>query len=57
MRSTISRAVGGLGYLTRRADDDNDRDRYGIRYSWDAAGTFFDSLEWTADRVETKSRG
>jgi hemoglobin/transferrin/lactoferrin receptor protein len=49
--------VGGLGYLTRRADDDNDRDRYGLRYSWDAAGTFFDSLEWTADRVETKSRG
>ncbi|WP_129779931.1 TonB-dependent hemoglobin/transferrin/lactoferrin family receptor [Peristeroidobacter soli] len=49
--------VGGPGYLTRRADDDKDRDRYGIRYSWDAAGTFFDSLEWTADRVETKSRG
>jgi hemoglobin/transferrin/lactoferrin receptor protein len=49
--------VGGLGYLTRRADDDNDRDRYGIRYAWDDAGTFFDSLEWTADRVETKSRG
>ncbi|HEY0684591.1 MAG TPA: TonB-dependent hemoglobin/transferrin/lactoferrin family receptor [Steroidobacter sp.] len=49
--------VGGLGYLTRRADDDNDRDRYGVRYSWDDAGTFFDSLEWTADRVETKSRG
>lgn len=49
--------VGGPGYLTRRADDDNDRDRYGLRYAWDAAGTFFDSLEWTADRVETKSRG
>ncbi|GFE86823.1 TonB-dependent hemoglobin/transferrin/lactoferrin family receptor [Steroidobacter agaridevorans] len=48
--------VGGPGYLTRRADDDNDRDRYGLRYSWDAASTFFDSLEWTADRVETKSR-
>ena len=49
--------VGGLGYLTRRADDDSDRDRYGVRYTWDDAGTFFDSLEWTADRVETKSRG
>ena len=48
--------VGGLGYLTRRADDDNDRDRYGVRYSWENAGTFFDSLEWTADRVETESR-
>lgn len=49
--------VGGPGYLTRRADDDNDRDRYGVRYIWDDAGTFFDSLEWTADRVETSSRG
>lgn len=48
--------VGGLGYLTRRADDDNDRDRYGLRYSWDGASVFFDSLEWTADRVETRSR-
>lgn len=49
--------VGGLGYLTRRADDDSDRDRYGVRYIRDDAGTFFDSLEWTADRVKTKSRG
>lgn len=49
--------VGGPGYLTRRADDDRDRDRYGLRYSWDDAGTFFDTLDWTADRVETKSRG
>lgn len=48
--------VGGVGYLTRRADDDNDRDRYGLRYVWTDAGTLFDSLEWTADRVETKSR-
>lgn len=49
--------VGGLGYLERRADDDNDRDRYGVRYIWQDAGTLFDTLEWTADRVETKSRG
>ncbi|MDY6948649.1 MAG: TonB-dependent hemoglobin/transferrin/lactoferrin family receptor [Pseudomonadota bacterium] len=49
--------VGGLGYLTRRADDDSDRDRYGMRYVRDDAGTFFDRLEWTADRVKTKSRG
>lgn len=48
--------VGGLGYLTRRADDDNDRDRYGLRYSWEDADAFFDTLDWTADRVETKSR-
>jgi hemoglobin/transferrin/lactoferrin receptor protein len=48
--------VGGAGYLTRRANDDNDRDRYGLRYSWEAAGALFESLEWTADRVETKSR-
>lgn len=49
--------VGGLGYLTRRADDDTDRDRYGARYTWQNAGTFFDTLEWTADRQKTSSRG
>lgn len=49
--------VGGLGYLTRRANDDSDRDRYGIHYAWNDADTFFDSLEWTADRVKTESRG
>jgi hemoglobin/transferrin/lactoferrin receptor protein len=49
--------VGGTGYLERRADDGNDRDRYGVRYLWEDAGTFFDSMEWTADRQETESRG
>jgi hemoglobin/transferrin/lactoferrin receptor protein len=49
--------VGGLGYLERRADDDSDRDRYGASYLWQDQGTLFDSLEITADRVETKSRG
>lgn len=49
--------VGGLGYLERWANDDNDRDRYGMRYSWEDAGRFFDSVEWTADRVKTGSRG
>ncbi len=49
--------VGGSGYLERRADDDNDRDRYGVRFQWENAASFFDTLEWTADRVETSSRG
>ncbi len=49
--------VGGIGYLQRRAGDDNDRDRYGVRFQWENAGSFFDTLEWTADRVETSSRG
>lgn len=49
--------VGGIGYLERRADDENDRDRYGVRYEWQGAGRFFDTLEWTADRAETRSRG
>lgn len=49
--------VGGLGYLERRADDDSDRDRYGASYLWQDQGTVFDSVEITADRVETKSRG
>ena len=49
--------VDGTGYLERRADDENDRDRYGVRYLWQEAGTFFDTLEWTADRQQTESRG
>ena len=49
--------VGGSGYLERRADDDNDRDRYGVRYIWSDAGTVFDDLEFTADRQKTESRG
>jgi hemoglobin/transferrin/lactoferrin receptor protein len=49
--------VGGLGYLERRADDDSDRDRYGVRYAWQDAETIFDSMEVTADRVETNKRG
>jgi hemoglobin/transferrin/lactoferrin receptor protein len=49
--------VGGSGYLERRGNDENDRDRYGVRYLWQDAGTFFDSLEWTADRQQTESRG
>lgn len=49
--------VGGLGYLERRADDDNDRDRYGVRYAWEYGGAWFDLLELSADRVETESHG
>lgn len=49
--------VGGIGYLERRADDDNDRDRYGIEYALEYGGTLFDLMEWSADRVETESRG
>lgn len=48
--------VGGIGYLQRRADDDGDRDRYGIEYAWEYGGTLFDLMEWSADRVETESR-
>src|SRR5690606_32497725 len=49
--------VYGTGYLTRRGDDEQNRDRYGVRYLWSNANTFFDTLEWTADRMETESRG
>jgi hemoglobin/transferrin/lactoferrin receptor protein len=48
--------VGGIGYLVRRADDDGDRDRYGVEYAWENDGTLFDVLEWSADRVQTESR-
>lgn len=49
--------VYGTGYLTRRGDDEQNRDRYGVRWIWSNANTFFDTLEWTADRMETESRG
>lgn len=48
--------VGGGAYLERRADDDSDRDRYGLEYSWEREGGLFDRLEWSADRVQTESR-
>ncbi|MGB3393181.1 MAG: TonB-dependent hemoglobin/transferrin/lactoferrin family receptor [Stenotrophomonas sp.] len=45
------------GYLERWGDDSNSRDRYGLRYVWNAGNTLFDTLEAQADRQQTDSRG
>ncbi|WP_340647894.1 TonB-dependent hemoglobin/transferrin/lactoferrin family receptor [Pseudoxanthomonas winnipegensis] len=49
--------VSTPSYLQRWGDDNNDRDRYGLRYLWTANAAAFDTLELQADRQETESRG
>ena len=49
--------VSGPGYLERWGDDSSERDRYGVRYRWNAGNAVFDTLEVQADRQETRSRG
>ncbi|GHH60368.1 TonB-dependent hemoglobin/transferrin/lactoferrin family receptor [[Pseudomonas] boreopolis] len=49
--------VASPGYLTRVGDDSNDRDRYGLRYTWRAGNALFDTLEAHADHQKTASRG
>jgi hemoglobin/transferrin/lactoferrin receptor protein len=49
--------VSTPSYLQRWGEDDNDRDRYGVRYLWTANAAAFDTLELRADRQETQSRG
>lgn len=49
--------VSSPGYLERWGDDNNDRDRYGLRYLWTANSAAFDTLEARIDRQETESRG
>jgi hemoglobin/transferrin/lactoferrin receptor protein len=52
-----SRTDGTGSYYRRTAHDTNDRDRYGLRYIWQAGNFLFDTMEWAADRQETESRG
>ncbi|HBK45730.1 MAG TPA: TonB-dependent hemoglobin/transferrin/lactoferrin family receptor [Xanthomonadaceae bacterium] len=49
--------VSAPGYLTRVGDDSNDRDRYGLRYTWKAGNALFDTLEAQADHQKTRSYG
>jgi len=49
--------VSAPGYLERWGDDNNDRDRYGLRYQWKAGNAAFDTMELQLDRQETESRG
>ncbi len=49
--------VAPPGYAERWGDDRNERDRYGLRYTWEANHGAFDTLELQADRQETTSHG
>jgi len=49
--------VSGPGYLERWGDDSNSRDRYGLRYQWNADSTAFDNLQLQLDRQKTDSHG
>lgn len=44
-------------YIERWGDDHNNRDRYGLRYTWTAGNAAFDTLEAKVDRQETESHG
>ncbi len=45
------------GYLERRGNDRNDRDRYGIRWQYRPRNALFDTLDAQLDRQVTDSRG
>ncbi|KAF1686638.1 TonB-dependent receptor [Pseudoxanthomonas broegbernensis] len=49
--------VAPPSYMERWGEDSNDRDRYGLRYTWSAGNAAFDTLEAKIDRQETESRG
>ncbi len=51
-----SRSDNG-GYFLRAGLDTNERDRYGLRWLWQADNAAFDHLELQIDRQETVSRG
>lgn len=49
--------VSAPSYAERIGEDSNDRDRYGLRYIWNADNTLFDTMEAQLDRQQTDSRG
>ncbi len=49
--------LSGAGYLERLGDDSGSRDRYGLRYQWNADNAAFDHLQLQADRQKTNSHG
>lgn len=49
--------VAPPSYIERWGEDSNDRDRYGLRYVWEANNGAFDTFQLQADRQETSSRG
>ncbi len=52
-----SRSDGVGSYYRRTAEDRNDRDRYGLKYTWQANTTLFDTLEATADHQKSYIQG
>lgn len=62
-RSRVENLVENLsrvlapGYTERWGEDSNARDRYSLRYIWNADNAAFDTLELAADRQETRSHG
>ncbi len=52
-----SRSDGVGSYYRRTAEDRNDRDRYGLKYTWQAGTMLFDSLEATADHQKSYIQG
>ncbi|HYG06314.1 MAG TPA: TonB-dependent hemoglobin/transferrin/lactoferrin family receptor [Stenotrophomonas sp.] len=52
-----TRSDGVGAYYRRTAEDRNDRDRYGLKYTWQAGTTLFDSLQATADRQKYYIQG
>ncbi|WP_282277612.1 TonB-dependent hemoglobin/transferrin/lactoferrin family receptor [Stenotrophomonas sp. PS02297] len=49
--------VSAPGYLQRWGEDSNSRDRYGLRYVWNAGNAAFDTAQLQVDRQKTDSRG
>jgi hemoglobin/transferrin/lactoferrin receptor protein len=52
-----TRSDGTGAYYQRTAVDRNDRDRYGLKYTWKANNTLFDTLEATADHQKNYIQG
>jgi len=52
-----TRSDGVGAYYARTAVDRNDRDRYGLKYTWQADASLFDSLEATVDHQKSYLQG
>jgi len=52
-----TRSDGVGSYYRRTAVDRNDRDRYGLKYTWRADTALFDTLEATADHQKSYIQG
>jgi hemoglobin/transferrin/lactoferrin receptor protein len=52
-----TRSDGTGSYYERTAVDRNDRDRYGIKYTWKADNAWFDTLEAAADHQKAYIQG